>query len=138
MNAAIEVEGLSHVYGGTGSGARGYFAARARRPLHGDRRPERLRQDFAADDAGRAARADARLDHCLGKPIPQPDPERVGVIFQEASLYPWLTSLENIEFPLSLRGTPKGRDAPPRRSDARARRAHRVRRSAIRTSCRAA
>jgi NitT/TauT family transport system ATP-binding protein len=29
------------------------------------------------------------------------------VIFQEASLYPWLTALENIEFPLSLRGTPK-------------------------------
>ena len=45
--------------------------------------------------------------HCLGKPIPDPDPQRVGVIFQEASLYPWLTALENIEFPLSLRGTPK-------------------------------
>ena len=29
------------------------------------------------------------------------------MIFQEASLYPWLTALENIEFPLSLRGTPK-------------------------------
>jgi NitT/TauT family transport system ATP-binding protein len=45
--------------------------------------------------------------HVLGKPIPEPDPQRVGVIFQEASLYPWLTALENIEFPLSLRGTPK-------------------------------
>ena len=41
---------------------------------------------------------------CLGRPIPEPDPARVGVIFQEASLFPWLTALENIEFPLSLRG----------------------------------
>ena len=41
---------------------------------------------------------------CLGEPIPEPDPRRVGVIFQEASLYPWLSALENIEFPLSLRG----------------------------------
>lgn len=39
-----------------------------------------------------------------GAPIPKPDPERVGVIFQEASLFPWLTTLDNIEFPLSLRG----------------------------------
>jgi NitT/TauT family transport system ATP-binding protein len=41
---------------------------------------------------------------CHGQPIPKPDPERVGVIFQEASLFPWLTTLDNIEFPLSLRG----------------------------------
>jgi NitT/TauT family transport system ATP-binding protein len=44
---------------------------------------------------------------CYGRPIPDPDPKRVGVIFQEASLFPWLTALENIEFPLSLRGDPK-------------------------------
>ncbi len=42
-----------------------------------------------------------------GQPIPKPDPERVGVIFQEASLFPWLTTLDNIEFPLSLRGMSK-------------------------------
>jgi NitT/TauT family transport system ATP-binding protein len=42
---------------------------------------------------------------CHGEPIPQPDPRRVGVIFQEASLFPWLSTLDNIEFPLSLRGT---------------------------------
>jgi NitT/TauT family transport system ATP-binding protein len=40
---------------------------------------------------------------CHGKPIPEPDPQRVGVIFQEASLFPWLTTFDNIEFPLSLR-----------------------------------
>jgi NitT/TauT family transport system ATP-binding protein len=44
---------------------------------------------------------------CHGRPIPEPDPDRVGVIFQEASLYPWLTALDNIEFPLSLRGAPR-------------------------------
>jgi NitT/TauT family transport system ATP-binding protein len=38
---------------------------------------------------------------------PRPDPSAVGVIFQEASLFPWLTTLDNIEFPLSLRGTPR-------------------------------
>jgi NitT/TauT family transport system ATP-binding protein len=53
---------------------------------------------------------------CHGRPIPDPDPERVGVIFQEASLFPWLTTLSNIEFPLSLRGTP--RDERRRRSQA--------------------
>jgi NitT/TauT family transport system ATP-binding protein len=45
---------------------------------------------------------------CAGKPIAEPDPERVGVVFQEASLFPWLTALDNIEFPLALRGTPRG------------------------------
>jgi NitT/TauT family transport system ATP-binding protein len=44
---------------------------------------------------------------CAGKPIAEPDPERVGVVFQEASLFPWLTALDNIEFPLALRGTPR-------------------------------
>jgi NitT/TauT family transport system ATP-binding protein len=43
---------------------------------------------------------------CDGRPIAGPDPQRVGVVFQEASLFPWLTALENIEFPLVLRGTP--------------------------------
>ena len=42
-----------------------------------------------------------------GRPIADPDPQRVGVVFQEASLFPWLTALDNIEFPLALRGTPR-------------------------------
>jgi len=50
-----------------------------------------------------------------GAPIPKPDPERVGVIFQEASLFPWLSTLDNIEFPLSLRGM--SRDERRRRSE---------------------
>jgi NitT/TauT family transport system ATP-binding protein len=43
-----------------------------------------------------------------GAPIPEPDPNRVGVVFQEASLFPWLTAEENVEFPLALRGVAKG------------------------------
>src|SRR6202043_2073716 len=45
---------------------------------------------------------------CAGEPIAQPDPDRVGVVFQEASLFPWLTALDNIEFPLALRHAPRG------------------------------
>jgi NitT/TauT family transport system ATP-binding protein len=42
-----------------------------------------------------------------GRPIRDPDPDRVGVVFQEASLFPWLSALDNIEFPLALRSAPK-------------------------------
>ncbi len=42
-----------------------------------------------------------------GTPITAPDPDRVGVVFQEASLFPWLTAEENVEFPLALRGVAK-------------------------------
>jgi len=42
-----------------------------------------------------------------GAPIPAPDPNRVGVVFQEASLFPWLTAEENVEFPLALHGVAK-------------------------------
>jgi NitT/TauT family transport system ATP-binding protein len=42
-----------------------------------------------------------------GTPIMKPDPDRVGVVFQEASLFPWLTAEENVEFPLALRGVAK-------------------------------
>ncbi len=41
---------------------------------------------------------------CEGKKITRPDPQRIGVVFQEASLFPWLTAEKNVEFPLSLRG----------------------------------
>ncbi|HUA55795.1 MAG TPA: ABC transporter ATP-binding protein [Candidatus Sulfotelmatobacter sp.] len=40
---------------------------------------------------------------CNGRPMREPDPARVGVVFQEASLFPWLTAVENVEFPLALR-----------------------------------
>ena len=40
---------------------------------------------------------------CEGVPITAPAPER-GMIFQEASLYPWLTIADNVAFGLKLRG----------------------------------
>ncbi|HWV82162.1 MAG TPA: ABC transporter ATP-binding protein [Hyphomicrobiaceae bacterium] len=64
--------------------------------------------------AGLRDHTEGRID-IHGAPIPKPDPERVGVIFQEASLFPWLTTLDNIEFPLSLRGM--SRDERRRRSE---------------------
>ena len=56
--------------------------------------------------AGLRDHTEGRID-VHGAPMPKPDPERVGVIFQEASLFPWLTTFDNIEFPLSLRGMSK-------------------------------
>jgi NitT/TauT family transport system ATP-binding protein len=44
---------------------------------------------------------------CDGRTITKPDPSRVGVVFQEASLYPWLTAVENVEFPLVLKHAPR-------------------------------
>jgi NitT/TauT family transport system ATP-binding protein len=41
---------------------------------------------------------------CAGAPMTGPDPLRVGVVFQEANLFPWLTAIENVAFPLALRG----------------------------------
>ena len=40
---------------------------------------------------------------CAGRPMMVPDPDRVGVVFQDANLYPWLTAVDNVAFPLTLR-----------------------------------
>ena len=42
---------------------------------------------------------------CEGLPITGPAPDR-GMIFQEASLYPWLTIADNVAFGLKLAGMP--------------------------------
>ncbi len=52
-------------------------------------------------------RASAGSIQCAGRPILDPDPNRVGVVFQEASLFPWLSAIDNIEFPLALKGAAK-------------------------------
>ena len=62
-----------------------------------------------------------------GAPILEPDPNRVGVVFQEASLFPWLTAEENVEFPLALRGVAKGGAPRQGRGDAQAGRPRRLR-----------
>ncbi len=59
---------------------------------------------------------------CAGASILKPDPNRVGVVFQEASLFPWLTAIDNIEFPLALKKAHARRPPRARRSDAEPRR----------------
>jgi NitT/TauT family transport system ATP-binding protein len=107
VSSAIEVESLSHVYGGTVPALENVsFSVAA----------GRFTVIVGPSGCGKTSLlmmlAGLRLQSkgsilCHGRPIADPDPRRVGVIFQEASLYPWLTALDNIEFPLSLRGAPK-------------------------------
>jgi NitT/TauT family transport system ATP-binding protein len=58
----------------------------------------------------------------FGDRVVAPSPDR-SLIFQETSLFPWLTVWQNVSFGLSIRGTPRGtqgggaRGAPPRRAD---------------------
>jgi NitT/TauT family transport system ATP-binding protein len=41
-----------------------------------------------------------------GRPIGAPGPDR-GMMFQELSLFPWLTAIENVAWPLEMKGLPK-------------------------------
>ena len=50
-----------------------------------------------------ATGGDLRLN---GKPIGPPGPDR-GMMFQELSLFPWLTAIENVAWPLEMKGLPK-------------------------------
>ena len=49
----------------------------------------------------------------FGDKVETPSPER-SLIFQETSLFPWLTVWQNVSFGLSIRGAAQGR-APRRR-----------------------
>jgi NitT/TauT family transport system ATP-binding protein len=44
---------------------------------------------------------------CDGEPITAPMPRKIGMIFQEANLLPWLTAVDNVAFPLKLRHVAK-------------------------------
>src|SRR5436190_5793062 len=50
-----------------------------------------------------ATGGDVRLK---GRPIGAPGPDR-GMMFQELSLFPWLTAAENVAWPLEMKGLPK-------------------------------
>jgi NitT/TauT family transport system ATP-binding protein len=41
-----------------------------------------------------------------GRPIGPPGPDR-GMMFQDLSLFPWLTAIENVSWPLEMKGLPK-------------------------------
>jgi NitT/TauT family transport system ATP-binding protein len=56
---------------------------------------------LVAPDAGRVL-----VD---GRPVAGPDPRRTATVFQEPGLFPWRTTLENIEFGLELQGAPRER-----------------------------
>ena len=40
-------------------------------------------------------------------PVRKPNPELVGFVFQETSLFPWKNAIDNVEFPLRIRGSSK-------------------------------
>ena len=44
-----------------------------------------------------------------GRAVTGPDPRRVATVFQDPGLFPWRTTLENIEFGLELQGVPRSR-----------------------------
>jgi NitT/TauT family transport system ATP-binding protein len=108
--AAIEVEDLSHVYAGD---AGGVPALEDVSMTVGEGRfvvivgPSGCGKTSLLMMLAGLRRQTQGTILCAGRPIADPDPERVGVVFQEASLFPWLSALDNIEFPLSLRGTPR-------------------------------
>jgi NitT/TauT family transport system ATP-binding protein len=107
---AVEVRGLSHVYSGRDGAVpaltdidlsvpEGRFVVIVGPSGCGKTSLLMMLAGLRAQTSG-----DISLD---GRPIDAPDPSRVGVVFQEASLFPWLTALDNVEFPLALKHVPK-------------------------------
>ncbi|EKZ2232743.1 TPA: ABC transporter ATP-binding protein [Klebsiella pneumoniae] len=44
---------------------------------------------------------------CNNRELNSPDPDRVGVVFQDSNLFPWMTAIDNVAFPLMLKHHPK-------------------------------
>jgi len=113
-NAAIEVAGLSHIYAGRDGEvpalsdiamtvSAGRFVVIVGPSGCG-------KTSLLMMMAGLRHQTSGTID-IQGRPIDAPDPDRVGVVFQEASLFPWLSALDNIEFPLALRHAPRAERA---------------------------
>jgi NitT/TauT family transport system ATP-binding protein len=58
---------------------------------------------------GGLVRPDAGRVLVAGRPVEGPDPRRAAAVFQDAGLFPWRTTLENIEFGLELQGVGRAR-----------------------------
>ena len=58
---------------------------------------------------GGLVRPDAGRVLVDGRPVDGPDPRRAATVFQDAGLFPWRTTLENIEFGLELQGVARAR-----------------------------
>jgi NitT/TauT family transport system ATP-binding protein len=58
---------------------------------------------------GGLVRPDAGRVLVDGRPVDGPDPRRAATVFQDAGLFPWRTTLENIEFGLELQGIARDR-----------------------------
>jgi ABC-type nitrate/sulfonate/bicarbonate transport system ATPase subunit len=58
---------------------------------------------------GGLVRPDAGRVVVDGRPVDGPDPRRAATVFQDPGLFPWRTTLENIEFGLELQGVARER-----------------------------
>ena len=118
MTAAIEIRGVGHSYPGR------HGATRALDDITLSISPGRFTVLVGPSGCGKSSLLMmlAGLNHpnegniaCAGAPMTAPDPDRVGVVFQDANLFPWLDAIDNVAFPLALRGMAK----PARRNRAR-------------------
>src|SRR5439155_1503507 len=68
---------------------------------------------FASEAAMKAATKAVQIHGGAGYitefPVERPDPRRVATVFQDPGLFPWRTTLENVEFGLELQGVPAAR-----------------------------
>ena len=106
----IQVDGVHHTYGVTGR------TTTALQDIHLNIAPGTFVVIVGPSGCGKSSllmmmagllRPTSGVVSCGARAMTAPDPDVVGVVFQEASLYPWLTAQDNVEFPLSLRRVPK-------------------------------